>query len=390
MLAGLDPYNGNALLQADSTAGPEQGWFSDTLSFEDPVYPPTTLFLMTPFSAMRWHAAHLAWLAFTGLLYSIAACLVWELCADDAPVAAGALVGAFAATSTFLLMIANPTGVALSLCVIGVWCVLRKRFLTAGVICFALSLLWKPQIGGFLWLYFLLMAPFYRRFALKVLAVAAAISLPAILWVSLMPASHHWLAELHTAVVTSMGPGGTGDPGIGNPTSYAYLNLQAIFSVIWDNPRFYVTVSYLIAAPMILLWMLTTARSVPSRRTIYVGLAAGAFLSLLPVYHRFYDGRLLLLMFPAAFLLWKEGGRLGRLALGCVTVMTAVLLNPLLNYLQWHRSTIYSGPLWLRLAGRPYPFVTLAIAGIFLWMYVQVVRKSRVDVAGVVQSDGKA
>lgn len=375
LLAGLDPYNADALLKADGTAGPPQSWFSDTLSFEGPVYPPTSLFVVTPFAVMRWRAAHRAWLAFLGLMFSIAICLMWELCADDAPLLAGALLGAFAATSTFLLMTANPTGIAVSLCAIGVWSALRERVEWLGVLCLALSLLLKPQIGGFIWLYLLLAAPAYRRFAWKTLAVASWIGLPAILWVSLMPASRNWLPELYGALAENMGPGGTGGPGIGNPTSFAFLNLQSVLSVIWANPRFYGTATYAITLPMIGLWLWTAAKGVLARRTVLVGLASGALLSLLPVYHRPYDVRLLLLMFPAVVLLWAERDRRGWLAMGGALVMTAVSLNWLLHFLQVHRDTMYAGPLWMRLAGRPYPFVTLAVAMVFLWMYVRVARE---------------
>lgn len=377
LIAGLDPYNADALLKADATAGPPQSWFSDTLSFEGPVYPPTSLFVVIPFAVMRWRAAHLVWLAFIGLMFSIATCLMWELCADDAPLLAGALLGAFAATSTFLLMTANPTAIAVSLCTIGVWSALRQRLEWLGVLCLALSLLLKPQIGGFIWLYLLLAAAAYRRFAWKTLVVASLIGLPAVLWVSLTPASRNWVPELYGALAENMGPGGTGGPGIGDPTSFAFLNLQSDFSVIWGNPQFYATATYVITLPMIVLWLWTAAKGVLARRTVLVGLACGTLLSLLPVYHRLYDVRLVLLMFPAAVLLWVERDGRGWLAMGGALVMTVVSLNWLLHFLQAHRDIPYTEPLWVRLAGRPYPFVTLAVAVVFLWMYVGVAREDR-------------
>ena len=252
---------------------------------------------------MGWGSADRIWLVIEGISFAVATLLVWDLCADDAPVLAGVLLCAFTASSTMLMMTANPTCLAVGLCVMGVWCALRRRLLWLGVICFALSLLLKPQIGGFVWLYFLLSAPVYRRFAWKVLAATAVMAVPAILWVSLMPASQHWLVELCKTVSTSMGPGGTADPGISDPASYAYWNLQAVLAVVWDKPLFYNFTTYAITAPMIGLWMWKATKSRPTRRTMYLGLAAGVLLSLLPVYHRPYDVRLVLLMFPAGMLL---------------------------------------------------------------------------------------
>lgn len=371
MVEGANPYNPEALLQVDRSSGVNQRWTAVVLEYENPVYPPTSLFLLTPLGAMGWVPAHDIWLVIEGLSFSVATLLVWELCAEDAPVLAGALLCVFTASSTLLLMTANPATVAVGLCVVGVWCALRQRMVWLGVICLALSLLLKPQIGGFVWLYLLLCAPIYRRFAWKVLAASVVMAIPAIAWISLMPASHHWLPELIKTVRTSMGAGGTDDPGISNPTSYSYLNLQCIFAMVWSHPRIYNLVSYAIAGPMIALWLWVTVKSAPTRRMTLLGLASGTLLSLLAVYHRIYDGRLLLLMFPAAMLLWAERGRRGWLAVGCVAGVTVVLLNALYHFLRVRGDAIYAGPLWMQLAGRPYPFVMLAVAAAYLWIYVR-------------------
>ena len=166
---------------------------------------------------------------------------------------------------------------------------------------------------------------------------------------------------------------------MGNPTSFAFLNLQSIFSVMWADPRFYVTATYVITVPMILLWLWTAAKGVATRRSVYAGLAAGSLLSLLPVYHRLYDVRLVLLMFPAAILLWGARDRMKWLAMGGALMMTGLSLNRLQQFLQNHRYITYTGPMWARLAGRPYPFVTLAVAAVFLWMYVRVAREDRMQ-----------
>ena len=93
------------------------------------------------------------------------------------------------------------------------------------------------------------------------------------------------------------------------------VNLQAIFSVFRDDPRFYNPASYLVCAPLLLIWGLVVLRSRPSRLRAWLALAAIAPLSMLPVYHHLYDAKLLLLTLPACAMLWAERGWLGKLAL---------------------------------------------------------------------------
>ena len=377
MIAGCDPYDSNALQRVDKSAGAQQTWFADILTSEQPVYPPTALLLAIPFGVRPWHPAHLLWLALTGLAFVLSVWMTWDLCADFAPLTAGLLLGSFAATSTLLLMTANPTGLATSFCVIAVWCVLRERLAMLGVVCLALSLLLKPQMSGFVWLYFMLASPLYRRFALKTLALTAAIAVPAIVWVSVMPASQHWLSELHGLVIGSLQPGGTSDPGPGNSTSFGYLNLQALFSVIRDVPSVYQLESYAVFSPILLLWGVVTAKSKASRRMSYLGIATAAALTVLPVYHRVYDVRLWLLLFPAAFLLWDMRGKRGWLALGCMAVVTGSTANPILYFMQAHHRSFYHGPIWVQLAGRPYVLLALTMTIFFLGIYVQEARRAK-------------
>jgi hypothetical protein len=66
---------------------------------------------------------------------------------------------------------------------------------------------------------------------------------------------------------------------------------------------------------LLIVWAFVTLRSRPSPRRTWLALAAIAALTMLPVYHRAQDTKLLLLTVPACAMLWAEGGRIGRLAL---------------------------------------------------------------------------
>lgn len=50
----------------------------------------------------------------------------------------------------------NPAGVAVGLCGTAAWCLMKERFVPAGILCLAPSPAIKPHDTGLLWLYFFL------------------------------------------------------------------------------------------------------------------------------------------------------------------------------------------------------------------------------------------
>ena len=93
------------------------------------------------------------------------------------------------------------------------------------------------------------------------------------------------------------------------------INLQNVICIFRGGPGFYNPVSYLICAMPLLLWAWITWRSTWTRDRMWLALAVIAPLTLLPVYHRHYDAKLLMLAVPACAMLWTEGKRIGRMAL---------------------------------------------------------------------------
>jgi hypothetical protein len=146
---------------------------------------------------------------------------------------------------------------------------------------------------------------------------------------------------------------------------------------LWDDPRFYNLVSYLICAPLVLAWGFITLRSRPSTRRAWLALAAITALSMLPVYHRQVDARLLLLTVPACAMLWAEGGRIGRLALA---VTTAGLV--LTGDIPWAiffgvasklhlPATALTGTILMAVQMFPVPLILLAVGVFYLWIYAR-------------------
>jgi hypothetical protein len=223
----------------------------------------------------------------------LASYLMWKLARDYAPGISLFLICMVLANSVILFSSGNLAGIAISLCMVGVWCFLEQRFVPAGILCLAVSLAVKPHDAGLVWLYFLLAGGVYRKRALQTLAAVVVLSLAAILWVT--PVAPHWMGELHSNLSTTSAHGDLSDPG---PTSISIHNpgriidLQTVISVFRDDPRIYNPASYLICGTLLLVWSIRTLRSRFTQRRALLALAAIAALSMLPIYHRQYDAKL--------------------------------------------------------------------------------------------------
>jgi hypothetical protein len=340
---------------------------------------PTMLALVIPFALLPWGPGHVLWMLLIATSFILAAYLMWSIGARIAPVISGALIGLFLIGSEMLLEIGNPAGIAVSLCVIAVWCFLKDRFVSLGVLCLALSMVCKPHVAGLVWLFFLLAGGPYRKRAWQTLAVTAVVILPAAFWV--WHVAPHWMAELHANLQTASVHGNTDDPGPAalDPRVHGaiMISLQTVFSVFRDDPRFYNLLTYLLCGPLLLVWAITTVRRRFSQEGAWLALASIAALSMLPLYHRLHDTSLLLLAFPAFAILWAKGGPISWLALlftGGGAVFTGDFPVQVLALQSAHLRESTPGllgqVLTLTLA-RPVPLVLLAMGIFYLCAYVR-------------------
>jgi hypothetical protein len=303
--------------------------------------------------------------------------LMWNLGANYAPVLSGVLIGFLLANSEVVIVFGNAAGIAVSLCVVAVWCFLRERFVPAGIVCLAISLAIKPHDAGLVWLYFLLAGGVFRKRAWQTLLATIALSLPGVLWA--WRVSPHWMQELHSNIQAFAVHGGLSDPSLASMGPHglgAMINLQTAISVLRDNPRFYNLATYLVCAPLLLLWAFVTLRSRPSPRSAWLALAAIATLTMLPIYHRQYDAKLLLLTVPACALLWAEGGLMRWFALvvnSASFVWTAdipwTLLGGFIKSLHMSE-TGHSGQILRSALAFPAPLLLLAMGIFYLWVYM--------------------
>jgi hypothetical protein len=342
------------------------------------VYPPSAELFFAPFALLPWPVAYCAWIALTVGLMILAAFLMWDAAQVYAPDPPFFLACIVLANSGILFSGGNPAGVAVSLCVIGAWCFFQKRFQWAGVLCMAASLAIKPHDGGLVWFYALILGGIFRKRALQSLAVAAALGLGGILWVSQI--SPNWAQELRANLSDLSSPGSYNDPSSGVPS--LMIHLQIAIAAFRNEPHFYNLVAYLICAPLLLLCFFVSLRVRPSAKGIWLGVATVAVLSLLPLYHRPYDAKILLLTLPACAALWAEGGIMAWLAIaftGAGILITSDIPVAALSMAptQSHSEATIANQIKLLLTTRPAPLVLLAMGIFYLWAYLTLYRRER-------------
>ena len=378
-----DPYKAGEFLrvyQADGGEIPSDPKMSRSFLRAVPVCInlPTSLFFIAPFTMLAWGPAHVLWMILEAGSLIFAALLTWNLAGNHAPGISLFLICIILANSEGLFQSGNLAGIAVSLCVVAVWCFLNERFVPAGILCLAVSLVLKPHDTGLVWLYFLLAGALYRKRALQTLVVVLVLCLPAILWVSHV--APHWIQELHSNLLATSAHGDLNDPGptsISGHTADLVIDLQSVISVFRDDPRIYNPVSYLVCGALLLVWSLKTLKSRISTTSAWLALAAIVPLTMLVTYHRPHDAKLLLLTVPACAMLWAEGGLIGWTALLVNTagiVFTGDIPLAILDILtkNLHAGTTgLPGKMLSVMWTRPSPLVLLAMGIFYLWVYVR-------------------
>ena len=385
LLQHSDPYNHSEVQRVYRAAEGESPseLTKGSANLPHNLYTPAAFSFTIPFAIMAYGPAHILWMVLTAGGLILASFLMWDIAAPYAPVLSGCLIGFLIANSELPLVVGNPAGISVGLCVVAVWCFVKQRFVPVGVLCFAVSLILKPHDVGLVWLYFLLAGGASRKHAWQTLLVTIAVGLPGLLWVSHV--APHWMHELHSTLSADSARGGPDDPGPASSGAHGLgmmISLQTVISVLWDDPRVYNTISYLICGALLLPWAISSLRLRSSPERVWFALAAIAPLFLLPLYHRQSDATLLLLTVPACAILWAKGGVIGRVAL---IVNTAGFI--LTGDLTWAAflgllarlhlpAGILSPKLLIAVQVFPAPLILLVMGIFYLYVYLQNDRHS--------------
>jgi hypothetical protein len=334
---------------------------------------PTALVLAIPLALMPFGTAQAIW---TGICLSsliIASCLAWDLARSNAPWTSLFLACTVLSNSEVLLMLGNISSLIIGLCVIGTWSILRNRLVTLGLLCFALSLAIKPQGVIFIALYFALLSGTPRKLVSKAVAIATIIGLLSLVVIS--KASPNWRRELRSNIQMTSEPGNLSDPGpnsLGMKGATMIIDLQTVTSIYSDNPTIYNGIAYAICGVPFLLFVITSIRTRANFHSAPILLAGVSALSMLPIYHRQYDARILLLALPGCALLWSKGKLLGKLAFSvtflCI-LATGDISIACLHYVTRNLSSAAAdmrGNALLLVVNRPAPFCLHAMSVFFL------------------------
>lgn len=387
-----DPYSEAAVLRVYNAEGRENP--------SEPVldrqvktrffYPPSAFVVTLPFALIGFAAGNLLWTMLLATCLILAAILAWDIGADYAPLVSGALAGLLLMNSFWLFMIGNSAAIAVSFCVIAVWCFYRERLVWAGVLCLAISLGLKPNDSGLIWLFLLLIGGRFRRRALESLAVLAVIALPIVFWVT--NASPNWLPELRANMASFSGVGGIVDPaatGMAGRSMDSLVGLQSDVSLFYPNPQTYDLVTYAISAPLVLVWVLEVLWGKLSASGWWLAIAAAAPLSMLPTYHFQHDAKLLLLSIPACAMLWVRRSWIGWMSM-LITTAAIVINGDIFSGIRilLTRNMLVPQP---RLDSefataaitRPAPLILLVTAAFFLWALTRESRSTRATHASI-------
>lgn len=180
-------------------------------------------------------------------------------------------------------------------------------------------------MGGLIVLY-LLARRIHLRYAVAAMAGALAILLSAGLILSLHPQSADWSSSLKANISAASAPDGVDDPRpVNNKHGHAValINLQAITAVFLREAREYDAAAYAIFLSLLAVMITAIVRTDAHPDIHLISIGALALLSLMPVYHRFYDTRMLLITIPAAVIVYQKRRLLGTV-IGALTLLNVV------------------------------------------------------------------
>ncbi|MGB6689729.1 MAG: glycosyltransferase family 87 protein [Terracidiphilus sp.] len=295
------------------------------------LYPPSTILALSPMALFHYSAAWFIWFFLNGALFVAAVVVVLSLCPRRHKWLATALGAVILAGSSLLLKEAQPATFAISLVVIGAYFFLRGRALLLGAVLLMLSLAVKPQIGGLVVLY-LFFRGVHRRYAAVAMVGAVTFLLCGGLILRMQPQSANWVSDLGSNLSRAVAPGATDDPRPANELAIAAVNLQTITSVFFKDEKAYNDAAYAVFAVLFIAWSVAVLRMNPNMDNHLLSLGALSVLTLMPVYHRSYDSRLLILAIPAALIVFEKRRILGAflcvlLALSSVSIQHFVQVH---------------------------------------------------------------
>jgi hypothetical protein len=390
LLHGCNPYSERDTRAEFLKAGGVDNDFQVFRPFSA-LYPPFSFAVLAPIAALDWHSAHQAWFWIVGILFAVAVMLAADLCVGpsvDPDVGPGGnlpsttwanalLLAIFTVTSTILLMLGQISGPVIALLVIGFWCLLREKGVWVAVVAFTLALALKPHDSALLICYLPFAGRVWRKTFMATAVLTAIVIVAGTLWCTHEPASAHWLADLETNLHGNASAGGVNDPTRGSLEALNMANLQPVFAAEDSDEHVYNAAAQLVTLVLLGAWAVPAYRMRNGSAKHLLAIASMACIMLLPIYHRQYDTRVLLLVFPAVGLLLAWRARTwGVASLGLLALATLVTSHMYLNRLTMRQGAQIkaAGAVKTLLLYRPLPLVELALAVLLIAAFYSYAR----------------
>jgi hypothetical protein len=253
-----------------------------------------SLVLLAPIAILPWHAAKIVWagiLTLAFVLCVLALVKVAGLRLDDSR--ALAFIAGCLALAPFHTGIAtgNTSMLVIPACAIAIWAASCGRDLTAGAL-FAVACTFKPHIGAFFVLYYLVRRR-WRLFA-SALALTIAFALMAILWMQLCGVA--WRQDYFHNIGVLVSANRIDDFSSANPIRFMLINLQVPFYSLTGSASSAHLLAISSGVLLVLVWLYLVYRD-RQRKFELLALGAIAAICLMPLYHRLYDAAVLVVPF---------------------------------------------------------------------------------------------
>jgi Glycosyltransferase family 87 len=316
---GLDPYSTQSLFTTWPIGGPvrpnESEFRDGSVLVEHGVptaYPLSCFALTAPFTLLPWLVIKLLWVFSTVILFFLSIYVLIELLElhgwrRDAFIGTALLLAPFHTG----VAVCNLAVTATEIGILSLWKSFTiRKFWTALPV--SLSLALKPQIGFCFLMYFLLR----RRWRVSLLASGLLIAFQGSAMLRLHVAHVQWIQSYVSDGQALLIDGNLGDFTPRNPTRFGLINLQVGLYPLLQNRWLTNTSVFLLCAIFgVSMLIVCLGRRVEDELLLLSGISV---LSLLPIYHRFYDATLLII--PAAWLISHIGKKLNSTALGLFAV----------------------------------------------------------------------
>ncbi len=309
---GSDPYSTQNLQLIARRSGDAPSDF-----LHNAVSPPPTFVILSPLALLPWTAAKYTWLGLNLFLIIVMLVQIYRM---NAPRLGGA--GRMLLIAFFLALSPLHTGfshgqlaLAVTACIVcALWMETQDRPWLAGLL-LGLAVVLKPQIG----VLFILYAICRWRWRTATAAVLLAGLISAIGVIRLEAVGVDWLTSLQSNY-ESFTNGGDGDIASTTHVAHQMVNLQYPLYMLLGSKVLANSIALMLCGLGFVLTVLAAWRA-KFRNGRLLAYGAVSVLSLLMVYHRFYDA--VLLVIPLAWAFGElSAGRRGRaiVALGLIAV----------------------------------------------------------------------